>query len=340
MTLAATIEAAYHSPDHQASDPFKPYDLNGLRTYELTERPSKVFHDDLGQTVSPETPVAEWLDSLPKQLAAAELRRVSSHLCRAYREGRTTAAAIGGHVIKTGCAPYLIDWIQRGVLKAVALNGSAAIHDFELAVAGKSSENVSAQLPTGQFGMARETADAFAVAARNGADNERGLGAALGKHLDSLQCPYAETSLVLAAYRAGIPCTVHVALGTDIVHMHPHVSGAALGEASLVDFRRLCSVVATMERGVWMNLGSAVIMPEVFVKAVAVVNNFGHSLDGLVTVNLDKQAQYRSRVNVVERPSAEGIELIGHHEIMLPLLHASVCCQLARVQSTTPAQAA
>ena len=250
------------------------------------------------------------------------------------------AAALGGHVIKTGCAPYLIDWINKGVLKAVALNGSAAIHDFELAVAGKTSENVATQLPTGQFGMARETADAFAVAARNGAENNAGLGWALGKHLDSLDCPYADSSLVLAAYRAGIPCTVHVALGTDIVHMHPHVSGAALGEASLIDFRRLCSVVAAMEAGVWMNLGSAVIMPEVFLKAVSVVNNFGHNLDGLVTVNLDKQAQYRSRVNVVERPSAEGIELIGHHEIMLPLLHASVACQLAQAQPALPAQAA
>jgi len=321
----------------------KPFDLNGLKTYDLTSRPSKVFHDDLGQPVTSGTTVDQWLNSLPKQLAANELRRVSSHLCRAHQDGRTAAAALGGRVIKTGCAPYLIDWIRQGILKAVALNGSAAIHDFELAVAGKTSENVSAQLPTGQFGMARETADAFAVAARNGAENEQGLGWALGKHLDSLDCPYAESSLVLAAYRAGIPCTVHVALGTDIVHMHPHVSGAALGEASLIDFRRLCSVVATMEHGVWMNLGSAVIMPEVFVKAVSVVNNFGHCLNGLVTVNLDKQAQYRSRVNVIERPSAEGIELIGHHEIMLPLLHAAVACRLATLQSqpqNAPAQAA
>lgn len=318
----------------------KPYDLNGLKTYDLTSRPSKVFHDDLGQLVGPGTTVEEWFASLPRQLAAEELRRVSNHLCRSHREGRTAAAALGGHVIKTGCAPYLIDWINKGILKAVALNGSAAIHDFELAVAGKTSENVTAQLPSGQFGMARETADAFAVAAREGADNEQGLGWALGKHLDSLDCPHADSSLVLAAYRAGIPCTIHVALGTDIVHMHPHVSGAALGEASLIDFRRLCSVVATMEHGVWMNLGSAVIMPEVFVKAVSVVNNFGHSLDGLVTVNLDKQVQYRSRVNVIERPSSEGIELIGHHELMLPLLHACVACQMARSQPTIPAQAA
>jgi hypothetical protein len=248
---------------------------------------------------------------------------------RARQGGRTCAVALGGHVIKTGCAPYLIDWINQGLIQAVAMNGSAAIHDFELAVAGKTSENVAAQLPAGQFGMARETADAFAVAARLGADNELGLGWALGQHVETLAAPYADASLVLAAYRARIPCTVHVALGTDIVHMHPHVSGAALGEASLTDFRRLCSVVATLAHGVWMNLGSAVIMPEVFVKAVAVARNFGHDLDGLVTVNLDKQVQYRSRVNVLERPSAEGIELIGHHELLLPLLHAAVACELA-----------
>jgi hypothetical protein len=341
MTLTATMPATPAEAQRQHGfEAFRPFDLNGLKTYDLTSRPSKVFHDELGQPVSPNATIEEWLNCLPKQLAAQELRRVSGHLCRAYREGRMAAAALGGHVIKTGCAPYLIDWIQKGILKAVALNGSAAIHDFELAIAGKTSENVSVQLPSGQFGMARETADAFAVAARDGADNERGLGWALGQHLDSLDCPYAEASLMLAAYRAGIPCTVHVALGTDIVHMHPHVSGAALGEASLIDFRRLCSVVATMERGVWMNLGSAVIMPEVFVKAVAVVNNFGHHLDGLVTVNLDKQVQYRSRVNVIERPSAEGIELIGHHEILLPLLHAAVACQMARGQTSVPAQAA
>jgi hypothetical protein len=167
-----------------------------------------------------------------------------------------------------------------------------------------------------------------------------GLGRALGRHLSEIECPHGDSSLVLAAYRAGIPCTIHVALGTDIVHMHPHVSGSAVGEASLIDFRRLCSVVASMAFGVWMNIGSAVIMPEVFVKAVSVANNFGHNLDGLVTVNLDKQAQYRSRVNVLERPSSEGIELIGHHEIMLPLLHLAVTCQLARTVAEQPAHAA
>src|SRR5262249_54854689 len=158
-------------------------------------------------------------------------------------ERRSVVAALGGHVIKTGCGPYLVDWVRRGLLQAIVLNGAAAIHDFELALVGKTSEDVAASLHEGKFGMARETADVFAVAAHNGADHDRGLGWALGQPLDSLHCPHADASLVLAAYRAGIPCTIHVALGTDIVHMHPHVSGAAVGEATMIDFRRLCTVV-------------------------------------------------------------------------------------------------
>jgi hypothetical protein len=307
----------------------KPFDLNGLKTYDLASRPSKAFHEDLGRPLGAGATVREWLDALPRQLAGNHLRRVCDHLCRAHAEGRTVAAALGGHVIKTGCGPYLVDWVQKGLLKAVALNGAAAIHDFELAVAGKTSEDVAAGLPAGQFGMARETADAFAVAARAGADNEVGLGAALGHYLDGLHCPHAGSSLVLAAYRAGIPCTVHVALGTDVVHMHPHVSGAALGEASLLDFRHLCGVVAALREGVWLNLGSAVLLPEVFLKAVSAVRNLGHSLEGLVTVNVDKESRYRSTVNVLTRPAAEGIELTGHHEILLPLLHAAVAARLA-----------
>jgi hypothetical protein len=318
----------------------EPFNLHGLKTYELESRPSKVFHEDLGRPLSAGATIEDWLDALPRQLAASAVRRVSEHLCRAHQQGATVVAALGGHVIKTGCGPYLIDWVQRGLLSGVALNGAAAIHDFELAVAGKTSEDVAAQLPEGKFGMARETADAFAVAARAGAQNERGLGWALGRHLDELNCRYADCSLVLAAYRAEIPCTIHVALGADIVHMHPHVSGAALGEASLIDFRRLCSLVASMGQGVWLNLGSAVMLPEVFIKAVSVARNFGHNLDGLVAVNVDKQVQYRSRVNVLERPAAAGFDLTGHHEILLPLLHAAVACRLAAVAPSSPAKAA
>jgi hypothetical protein len=314
----------------------KPFDLHGLKTCDLQSRPSKVFVEDLGQPIAIDSTLGDWLDSLPRQLAADQLRKVRDHLCRACDAGHSVVAAMGGHVIKTGCGPYLIDWIERGLLKAVVMNGSAAIHDFELACAGKTSEDVGAQLPGGHFGMARETADAFAIAAQRGAMNEQGLGAALGEYIAECQLPYSHASVVCAAHRAGIPCTIHVALGTDIVHMHPHVSGAALGESSLLDFRHLCNVVSKMAHGVWMNLGSAVILPEVFLKAVAVVRNFGHPLDGLVTVNVDKESRYRTLMNVLFRPAEEGIELIGHHEILIPLLHAVVAAKLASATPMTP----
>jgi hypothetical protein len=317
--------------------PEKPFDLHGLRTYDLESRPSKVFREDLGRPLGPGATIDDWLDALPRQLAGNALRRLVEHLARARAKGREVVAALGGHVIKTGCGPYLIDWIERGLLTAVAMNGSAAIHDIELALAGKTSEDVSATLHEGKFGMARETADAFAVAARAGAEYELGLGAALGRHLERSQCLHPECSLVLAAYRAGVPCTVHVALGTDIVHMHPHVSGSALGSASILDFRHLCRVVSRLAGGVWLNLGSAVMLPETLLKAVSVVRNFGHSLDGLVTVNVDKETRYRSTVNVLTRPcqaanrsaEGEGIELTGHHEVLIPLLHAALASRLA-----------
>jgi hypothetical protein len=318
----------------------KPFDLHGLKTYDLHSRPSRVFHDDLGRPLAPGATVRDWLDSLPRQLAGNVLRRVCQHLVRAHRDGRTVTAALGGHVIKTGCGPYLVDWVQKGLVKAVAMNGAAAIHDVELALAGKTSEDVAASLADGRFGMARETADAFAVAARHGAQNDTGLGAALGAYLAEANAPHADCSLVLAAHRAGVPCTVHVALGTDIVHMHPHVSGAALGEASMIDFRLLCAVVSGMAHGVWLNLGSAVVLPEVLLKAVSVVHNFGHSLEGLVTVNLDKEPRYRSTVNVLTRPADEGLELTGHHEVLLPLLHAALAADLAAAGATAGAKAA
>jgi deoxyhypusine synthase len=331
MDASSRLDAAENVRNGRLA--WKPIDLHGLKTYDLKTRPSKVFQEDLGRPVSADATIGEWIESLPRQLAGKDLRRVRDCLYEAHQNSRMRVAAAGGHVIKTGCGPYLIDWIQRGMLSAIALNGAAAIHDFELAVGGKTSEDVAAQLPRGQFGMVRETADAFALAARAGAEHDLGLGWALGQYMESLDCPYADSSLVLAAYRAGIPCTIHVAIGTDIVHMHPHVSGAALGEATMIDFRRLCAVVCAMQHGVWLNMGSAVILPEVFIKAVNIAHNLGHSLDGLVTINMDKQSQYRSRVNVLERPASaensQGIELIGHHEILLPILHAAVAQKMA-----------
>ncbi len=317
----------------------RPFDLTGLRTYDLASRPSKVRTADLGRVVDPSIPVGDWLDTLPKQLAANELRKLRDRVVTARRAGRPFAVALGGHVVKTGCAPYLIDLIRRGVVTSVSMNGSAAIHDFELALAGKTSEDVAAQLADGRFGMARETADAFAAASNAGATGI-GLGAALGKYIADLDCPHAGDSLVHACHAAGIPCTVHVALGTDIVHMHPQVSGAALGEASMLDFRLLCSVVAGLGGGVWLNLGSAVVMPEVFLKAVSVARNFGHDLDGLVTANFDKESKYRTGMNVLRRPGSEGIEVIGHHELLIPLFHVAVSSQLSVLSHQSDTRAA
>lgn len=311
----------------------KPFDLQGLTTYELQSRPSKVFVEDLGRPMSGHQDPDQWLESLPKQLAANSLRKVCQHLHHAHLEKRTIVAAIGGHVIKTGCGPYLIDWIGRGLISAVAMNGAAAIHDFELAYAGKTSEDVGAQLSDGLFGMARETADAFAIASQQGASDDKGLGHALGEYIDTIACPYSEVSVIHAAFQANIPCTVHVAIGTDIVHMHPQVSGAALGESSHIDFRHLCRVVSGLAGGVWLNLGSAVILPEVFLKAVAVARNFGHHLDGLIAVNLDKESRYRTLMNVLFRPASEGFELIGYHEIMIPLMHSILGARLANAEA-------
>lgn len=307
----------------------KPFPLDGLRTYELSSRPSKVFVEDLGKPVDGLPTISEWIDSLPRQLAANSLRRVRDHWRNAILRGRRVVAALGGHVIKTGCGPYLIDWMKRGWVTAVAMNGSAAIHDFELACAGKTSEDVAVQLTDGHFGMARETADAFAISSQRGAQLGQGLGAALGAYIAEAGCRHRNVSVLHAAHILGIPATVHVAIGTDIVHMHPHVSGSALGEASHLDFRRLCSVVSELAHGMWLNIGSAVIMPEVFLKAVAVVRNFGYPLEGLVTVNFDKESRYRTLMNVLFRPAAEGIELIGHHEILLPLMHAILVASAA-----------
>ncbi len=313
---------------HHQEENYPAFDLTGLKTYDLESRPSKVFVEDLGRPVSPDTTLGDWLDSLPNQLAGKWIKRAATVLATAAEAKTTVVAAIGGHVIKTGCAPYLIRLMEEGVIGALAMNGAAAIHDYELALGGKTSEDVGAALLAGRFGMAREVADAYSIAAKNGAMDQRGLGRALGDllldsaNLGRLTNP--EASVVLAARRLGLPCTIHVAMGTDIVHMHPHVGGADLGEASHVDFRRLCSVVASMKNGVWWNIGSAVIMPEVFLKAVSVVRNFGHDISGLIAINLDKESKYRSLVNVLQRPASEGIELTGHHEILLPLMYPAI----------------
>jgi hypothetical protein len=304
-------------------------DWTNLRYEPLDERPSKVRLTDLGTPGRPGGSFSDWLAGLPPQLGARGLIRLRDAIVKARRSGAPVIAALGGHVIKTGCAPYLIDLIERRVLNGAALNGAAAIHDLELAIAGRTSEDVGPRLLAGSFGFARETSDLFAAACDRSARSGSGLGAALGDVVIEHGGPGLDSSLLVACRRNKIPVTVHVAIGADIVHMNPELDGAALGGATLADFRALCELVAGLAGGVWLNLGSAVILPEVFLKAVSIVRNLGKSLDGMTTANLDFQQQYRGLFNVLERPGGAGIALTGHHEIMIPLLHAAVVDALA-----------
>ncbi len=306
-----------------------PLNLDDLRFEPLAERSSKVSLADLGRPTAPDPHLGDWLETLPRLLGAAALGRLRDAIIRAHAAHRPIVAALGGHVVKTGCAPYLIDWMDRGILQGLALNGAAAIHDLELAIAGKTSEDVGARLMAGSFGFARETSELFAAACARAASRSLGLGAALGDVVLEHGGPGLDSSLLVAARRANIPLSVHVAVGTDIVHMTPALDGAALGQAALADFRSLCALVARMSGGVWLNLGSAVVMPEIFLKAVSIARNLGRSLDGLTTANLDFDQKYRGLLNVLERPGAEGIALTGHHEILIPLLHAAVLARLA-----------
>ncbi len=306
----------------------EPLNLDDLTFEPLATRPSKVVLDDLGRPTEPGVSLEHWLDALPQQLAGKGFRRLRDAIVTARATGKPVAAALGGHVIKTGCGSYLVDWVKRGVLNGLALNGSAAIHDSELAMAGHTSEDVGARLIGGQFGFARETSELFVKACNRAAAEGCGLGKALGMELEANDGPGVDSSVLVAAHRKGIPLTVHVAIGTDIVHMTGDLDGAALGKACLDDFRKFTNLIATMSDGVWLNLGSAVVMPEVFLKAVSIVRNLGKPLDRLTTANLDFQQQYRGLLNVLQRPGAEGIALTGHHELMIPLLHAAVVNRL------------
>lgn len=314
-------------PSEMPSAP-EPLDLDRLQYEPLADRPSKVRLADLGRPGPGSGTVADWLEGLPDILAGRWLKQLRDAIVAAHAGGRPVLAALGGHVIKTGCAPYLNDWIARGVLAGVAMNGSAAIHDLELAIAGHTSEDVGPRLLAGTFGFARETSELFAAACERASERHIGLGAALGDAILERGGPGLDASLLVAARRAGVPATVHVAVGTDIVHMNPRLDGAAQGRATLADFRILCGLVAGLAGGVWLNLGSAVVMPEVFLKTVAIARNLGYSLDGMTTANLDFQQQYRGRLNVLDRPGGAGIALTGHHELLIPLLHAAVAARI------------
>ena len=311
-----------NDPDPGVS--LEPIDLSGIRTAPLASRPSLVSLDDFAGLPEPGASAEELLDSFPGILAGRTFHALADAIVDARRDGRQVVAAIGGHVVKCGCGPILIDLAERGIVTAFVMNGAAAIHDWEIAVAGKTSEDVAARMAGGAYGMADETGRAFAAAAERGAREGIGLGRALAEDLAAATPPHAPVSIVEACARLEIPLTVHVALGTDTVHMHPACEGAPLGEALAIDFRKACTLATWMERGVWINVGSAVLLPEVLLKAVTVARNLGHEIPGLTTANLDMLRHYRTRVNVLERPGDRGLEITGHHEITLPLLRMAV----------------
>ena len=302
-------------------------DLTGIRTYPLASRQSKVGVAQFARPHQRGAAVGAWLASLPSILGASDLKAVARALAQARAGGHGIVWGIGAHVIKTGVSPVLIDLMERGYVSALAMNGAGIIHDFEIALSGGTSEDVDESLGPGRFGMAEETGRILNAAIRDAAEREEGLGESVGRMLAGMRPPYAGVSLAAAAHRLGIPLTVHVAVGTDIIHMHPDASGAAIGETSLRDFRYFAAAVAKMGRGVYLNCGSAVVLPEVFLKAVALAKNGGVSLEGLTTVNIDFARLYRPETNVVKRPVAgtgTGYSLVGHHEILIPLLAAAL----------------
>lgn len=310
---------------------YQPIDLAQILTYPLASRHSKVTVRDFARPLSDGEAQAATalLDSLPDMLAGQSLRAVASAVVNARAQHRAVIWGLGGHVIKTGLAPILIDLMRRGFVTAIALNGSGVIHDFEIALAGSTSEDVDEALGAGAFGMAEETGRLINEAINRGARDGIGLGEAVGRALVEMNPPFVAYSLLHAAYQARVPVTVHATVGTDIIHLHPHADGASIGATAHRDFRLITSVVRELDGGgAYLNIGSAVTLPEVFLKAVTVVRNLGCPLRDFTTANFDFIQHYRPLTNVVRRPVAggagRGYSVTGHHELMIPLLAAAV----------------
>ena len=307
---------------------FPPLDPTKIVTYPLGQRKSQVATDAMATTWKPGDSFNAFLSSLPCALAAVDLRTIALRIAEAVRAHRPVVLGMGAHPIKVGLSPLIIDLLERGVLSAVAMNGAGIIHDFELAYQGSTSEDVASALADGSFGMARETGAFLNEAVSIGVKQPGvGIGQAVGERILVERLPYAHLSIVAACVRLERPVSVHVTIGADIIHMHPQMDGAAVGEGSLRDFYRLAGVVACLEGGVFINLGSAVVIPEVFLKALALARNLGNVVKDFTTVDLDFVRHYRPQVNVVTRPTLQGgrgFHLTGHHEIMFPLLCAAV----------------
>ncbi|HVO84738.1 MAG TPA: hypothetical protein VMU60_09960 [Syntrophobacteria bacterium] len=305
----------------------KPISLAGVRSVALAERSSKITLEQAGRPWERGRSFPEFLRRLPRVLAVSDFMEVAEAMALARRATGMVVLGMGAHPIKVGLGPIIIDLMERRILSGVAMTGAGIIHDAELALAGRTSEDVAAALAEGTFGMSRETADFLNRAISRHRETQRGLGFLVGQALLESGAPHLSRSILATGARIGTPVTVHVALGADIIHLHPSVDPGATGEASHLDFRIFAHLVAALEEGVYLNLGSAVFLPEVFLKALALVRNLGYRVERFTTVNMDFQRHYRPRVNVVERPvlkGGRGYELIGHHEIMVPLLAAAV----------------
>ena len=307
--------------------PSKPIDRTSLKTYPLASRKSKVDRADFAHPWRPQGTLEDFLEWLPNILAAKDFKAVVSAIVKARETSKHVVMAMGAHVIKVGLNPIVVDMMERGVITAIAMNGAGIIHDLELALIGRTSEDVLEGLEQGAFGMAEESADFLNRAIAEAANEGSGLGQTVGRAIIKENLPFVKDSILATAARLEIPATVHVAIGTDIIHIHPGFDPEAAGRATHDDFRLFASVVAALEDGVYMNIGSAVIMPEVFLKALTLVRNLGHQVKRFTTVNMDFIRHYRPMTNVVHRPTAsggQGYALIGHHEIMFPLLAAAV----------------
>lgn len=306
---------------------YRPVSLKPVKTCSLHARKSRVSIQSFSSTYTKGSSFSQFLSGLPDFLAAADFRSVVQAIVSARKKDRPVVLGMGAHPIKLGLSPIIIDLMKRGIVTAVATNGACAIHDYETALAGRTSEDVAQELCTGSFGMARETGKGLNNAIIRGARAGQGIGRAVGESIVRAKFRFRDRSIFAAAYEAGVPLTVHVAIGTDIIHMHPEADGSAIGKGSMADFRLLVSVVADLEGGVYINLGSAVILPEVFLKALNVARNLGSTVRTITTVNMDFIQHYRPRENVLRRPtlgSGKNYALTGHHEIMLPLLAAAV----------------
>ncbi|HEY6803125.1 MAG TPA: hypothetical protein VI306_06045 [Pyrinomonadaceae bacterium] len=306
---------------------FKPLDLQDVKTYPLASRSSKVSLNDFAKPLPAGASVEDFLSSLPNILAVQSLRQLTTNIKRARDLKKPIIWGIGGHVIKTGLAPILIDLMNRGFLTAIAANGSVLVHDAEIAMVGSTSEDVDATLSEGAFGGAEETGRLLSSAASAGANDGIGLGEAMGRALLELNPKHQEYSVLCAAYKAKVPFTAHVTIGGDIAHFHPSANGAALGATTHQDFRLLADIVRHMnDGGVYLNVGSAVVLPEVFLKCVTMVRNMGHPLSDITTANFDFIQSYRPQTNVVRRPTehgaGRGFSITGHHELTIPLLAA------------------